>query len=200
MGWQRSPGLADLNRQPSCFTAAKSWGPLGLKDEKELKAGLGSVRQGLDAAGLPLMTQTFDPYGNPYRYAGPTESATSYGFTGEQTDSNGLVFLHARYYSPAQGRFMQMDPSRQERNPYLYATSSPVNNVDPSGLRGGGGAPPRSWRLARQIVRENKQESAVKALAQLFVDPRLDQYIGMTGDSVPKRLEFILDVTYPFRG
>ncbi len=96
--------------------------------------GLGSVRQVLDAAGLPLMAQTFDPYGNPYAYTGPTESATSYGFTGEQTDSNGLVFLRARYYHPAQGRFTQMDPSRQEDNPYRYAASNPVMLIDPSGM------------------------------------------------------------------
>ncbi len=91
------------------------------------------MRQALDAAGLPLLTQTFDPYGNPYSYAGPTESATSYGFTGEQTDSNGLVFLRARYYNPAQGRFMQMDPSRLEMNPYLYGLGNPVRYTDPSG-------------------------------------------------------------------
>ncbi len=95
--------------------------------------GLGSVRQVLDAAGQPLMTQTFDPYGSPYSYTGPTESATSYGFTGEQTDSNGLVFLRARYYAPSMGRFVQMDPSRQEQNLYQYSLSNPVVYTDPSG-------------------------------------------------------------------
>ncbi len=66
--------------------------------------GLGSVRQVLGESGLPLMAQTFDPYGNPYSYAGPTESATSFGYSGEQTDSNGLVFLRARYYAPSMGQ------------------------------------------------------------------------------------------------
>ncbi len=96
--------------------------------------GLGSVRQVLDAAGLPLMAQTFDPYGNLYAYAGPTESVTHYGYTGEQTDSNGLVFLRARYYAPSMGRFGQMDPSRLENNPYLYGLGNPVRYTDPSGL------------------------------------------------------------------
>ncbi len=101
--------------------------------------GLGSVRQVLDAAGLPLLTQTFDPYGNPYSYAGPSESATSYGFTGEQTDSNGLVFLRARYYDPKQGRFFQRDSWRGEPdhpltlNPYMYGLGNPVLLTDPSG-------------------------------------------------------------------
>ena len=30
---------------------------------------------------------------------------------------------------------MQMDPSRRERNPYLYGTSNPITFADPSGLR-----------------------------------------------------------------
>ena len=32
------------------------------------------------------------------------------------------------------GRFFQLDPSRQEMNPYLYATANPIMNTDPSGL------------------------------------------------------------------
>ena len=43
-----------------------------------------------------------------------------YGWTGEQVDSSGFVYLRARYYAPSMGRFMQMDPSRQEVNPYPY--------------------------------------------------------------------------------
>ncbi len=93
--------------------------------------GLGSVRQVLDAAGLPLLTQTFDPYGNPYASTGINES--NWGYTGEYQDSNGLVFLRARYYNPAQGRFGQMDPSRRENNPYRYAAANPINFTDPSG-------------------------------------------------------------------
>ncbi len=106
----------------------------GVSTEYFAYDGLGSVRQVLDAAGLPLMAQTFDPYGNPYSYTGPTESVTHYGYSGEQTDSNGLVFLRARYYAPSMGRFMQMDPSRLENNPYLYAFSNSVKYTDPSGL------------------------------------------------------------------
>jgi RHS repeat-associated protein len=79
---------------------------------------LGSVRQVLDDSGGVSFTQTFDPYGNGYAKAGVNE--TSWGFTGEQTDSNGFVYLRARYYNPTMGRFMQMDPSRQEVNPYVF--------------------------------------------------------------------------------
>jgi RHS repeat-associated protein len=80
------------------------------------------------------MSQTFDPYGNPFASAGPGSS--SFGYAGEQTDDNGLVFLRARYYNPRQGRFMQMDPSRQEVNLYGYAAGNPILYTDPSGLSG----------------------------------------------------------------
>jgi RHS repeat-associated protein len=84
------------------------------------------------SSGSVLMAQTFDPYGNPYSDAGVGESADRWA--GEQRDGNGLVFLRARYYAPGMGRFLNTDPSRQERNPYQYSGNSPINFTDPSGL------------------------------------------------------------------
>ena len=94
--------------------------------------GLGSVRQVADAIGSPLLTQTFDPYGSLYARAGIAE--TAWGFTGEYGDTNGLLYLRARYYAPSQGRFFQLDPSRQEVNPYQYSSSNPLKFTDPSGF------------------------------------------------------------------
>ncbi len=37
---------------------------------------------------------------------------TAYGFTGELTDGNGLVYLRARYLAPALGTFASRDPWR----------------------------------------------------------------------------------------
>jgi RHS repeat-associated protein len=84
------------------------------------------------------MSQTFDPYGNPYSSTGAGQS--TFGFAGEQTDNNGLVFLRARYYNPAQGGFGQRDTFRgsimspASLNPYAYAHGNPVMFTDPSGL------------------------------------------------------------------
>ena len=36
----------------------------------------------------------------------------------------GLVYMHARHYSPALGRFVQPDPDRSEANLYAYAANS----------------------------------------------------------------------------
>jgi RHS repeat-associated protein len=93
--------------------------------------GLGSIRQ-LSDAGTVQLAQTFDPYGNGYSKSG--SATTTLGYTGEQTDSNGFVFLRARYYNLAAGRFLNTDPSRMEQNPYQYGLGNPVNRVDPSGL------------------------------------------------------------------
>ncbi|MBE0411644.1 MAG: RHS repeat-associated core domain-containing protein [Anaerolineales bacterium] len=99
--------------------------------------GLESVRQVVDSTGEVLYAQGFDPYGNPYLNAG--DEKPSWGFTGEQTDENGLVFLRARYYEPGQGRFLQRDPWRGNANkplsinPWLYVYGNPINHTDPSG-------------------------------------------------------------------
>jgi RHS repeat-associated protein len=62
-----------------------------------------------------------------------------YGFAGEQRDASGLVFLRARYYSAAQGRFFTRDTwngnanSPQSLNRWEYGLDNPVNFTDPSG-------------------------------------------------------------------
>jgi hypothetical protein len=42
----------------------------------------------LSDAGSPLLSQAFDPYGNMYASTGTATS--SFGYTGEQVDANGL--------------------------------------------------------------------------------------------------------------
>jgi RHS repeat-associated protein len=104
----------------------------GTNTEYFLYDALGSVRQLADDEATPLLTQTYDPYGTVYASVGV--GASSYGYTNEYTDATGLLYLRARYYNPSMGRFLNVDPSRQERNLYEYATSNPVMFTDPSGL------------------------------------------------------------------
>ncbi len=47
--------------------------------------------------------------------------------------SLGLLYMHARHYSPALGRFLQPDPDASEANLYAYAANSPVTQSDPDG-------------------------------------------------------------------
>ncbi len=45
----------------------------------------------------------------------------------------GLLYMHARHYSPALGRFLQPDPDASEANLYAYAANNPVTEIDPAG-------------------------------------------------------------------
>jgi RHS repeat-associated protein len=69
-----------------------------------------------------------------------SDGSRSGGFTGELQDGQtGLVYLRARWYDPAQGRFLQRDsftggPTRpQSLNRYAYTENNPANWTDPSG-------------------------------------------------------------------
>jgi RHS repeat-associated protein len=56
------------------------------------------------------------------------------GFFGNQTDSNGLIHMRARYYHPRIARFLNADPARDGMNWYQYAGGNPIGFVDPMGL------------------------------------------------------------------
>lgn len=55
-------------------------------------------------------------------------------YIGGYEEADGLYKLGARYYDTDQGRFTQMDPSGQEKNPYAYGACNPINSVDTAGL------------------------------------------------------------------
>jgi RHS repeat-associated protein len=52
---------------------------------------------------------------------------------GHPEDETGLVYMRARYYEPATGRFISEDPAWDGLNWYLYAEGNPTGRVDASG-------------------------------------------------------------------
>lgn len=103
-----------------------------------IQDGLGSVRGEVDADVLVEGIRHFGAYGADYGEQGSI--STPFGYTGEQTDGNDLVYLRARYYNPVMGAFTRLDPEEgRSRNPvtlnrYAYVGGNPVNRSDPTGL------------------------------------------------------------------
>ncbi|MCU0498860.1 MAG: hypothetical protein MUF87_16025 [Anaerolineae bacterium] len=62
-------------------------------------------------------------------------AASNYGFTGEQTDPNGLIYLRVRYYQPSLGMFASLDPwegscARAMRlNGYSWVEGNVINAI-----------------------------------------------------------------------
>ena len=104
----------------------------GVTPEYFLGDALGSVRQMTDQAGAITYSRSYDPYGVVTTIGGASQSA--YGFTGEQQDASGMVYLRARYYNPDVARFLTRDLSGLDSNIYRYAVANPINLSDPTGL------------------------------------------------------------------
>jgi RHS repeat-associated protein len=102
-----------------------------------LPDALGSVRQIANTSGYINLTKDYEPYGSVLSSSGSGNSA--YGFTGEERDQSGLIFLRARYMQPRLGVFVSRDPWSGNMmrpgslNGYAYVEGNPVNAIDPSG-------------------------------------------------------------------
>ncbi|MDJ1420343.1 MAG: RHS repeat-associated core domain-containing protein [Candidatus Methanoperedens sp.] len=100
--------------------------------------GLGSIRSLSDSKESIKAIYSYDAFGQIQKKMGYVDN--DFLFTGEQMDTEtGLIYLRARYYDPAIGRFITKDPFptigiiTQNINRYVYTMNNPVNLVDPSG-------------------------------------------------------------------
>ena len=95
--------------------------------------GHGDVTGLADTTGNITKTYNYDAFGveltldledvNPFRYCGE--------YYDKETDS---IYLRARYYNPALGRFTTEDPAKDGLNWYVYCDNNPVMFIDPLGL------------------------------------------------------------------
>jgi RHS repeat-associated protein len=99
----------------------------------------GSVMNILDDEGNFMAGYSYDDFGQTTAY-GATSFENEVCYTGGVYDaSTSLYYLNARYYDPADGRFLTIDTYRGEQNEpntlhlYAYCANNPVNFVDPSG-------------------------------------------------------------------
>jgi len=104
--------------------------------------GLGSVLgevntagEVVDSSGTPVPLRKLDVYGA--QRGTPIQSTGNHKFVGSlrhaTEDNTGLIYMRARYYDPAIGRFISEDPGRNGANWYVYCENSPTGTIDPSG-------------------------------------------------------------------
>ncbi len=98
---------------------------------------MGTIRDILSGSGQLQDHIRYDSYG---RILARTDASVfnRYFFAGRPWESElGWYYNQARFYDPANGRFVSEDPSSftaGEPNLYRYGVNDPINNVDPSGL------------------------------------------------------------------
>jgi RHS repeat-associated protein len=95
-----------------------------------------------DASGNITATFEYAPYGTfaPTGTSSPGVDPKGPGYTGHVNDpETNLVYMQARYYDPATGRFLSVDPDvpnpgdQSNFNRYVYGDNDPVGHIDPTG-------------------------------------------------------------------
>ncbi|WP_295440795.1 DUF6531 domain-containing protein [uncultured Thiodictyon sp.] len=111
----------------------------------------GSTAALTDGTGQVTDTYAYDPFGAQSRATGSTPNPFRYiGRYGLMDDGGGLLYVRARYYEPATGRFLSQDPKPgadddgQSLHRYVYAMNNPVRLIDVSGLSAREGIPSSS--------------------------------------------------------
>ena len=97
---------------------------------------IGSTRLVTDGNGTIIDRRAYKAFGEMRVGDESTTTAGYVGTLGVETDPTGLLFMRNRYYSPALGRFIQMDPiglNGEDVNLYRYCENNPIVGIDPNG-------------------------------------------------------------------
>lgn len=123
----------------------------------ELADRLGTGMVMLDENGARLVHRTYSPLGVEDTSAGTAPWIPSHYAGHLEDEDSGLTYMQARWYDPASGTFLSVDPvvadaaDPQSYNAYAYARNNPVRYIDPTGMgqfdcfgncAGAAGAPP----------------------------------------------------------
>ncbi len=110
----------------------------GTKKYLTLTDHLGSVRDVIDITGTPTLVGSFDyrPYGAVARSWGTVTTGYTYARLFAQPNT-GLLISTTRAYNPANGKWLNVDPIREEGGINLtgYVGAGPMAAIDPLGLK-----------------------------------------------------------------
>ncbi len=120
-----------------------------------------------------------------------------------------LDYMHARYCSPVQGRFLSVDPidssdpkSPQSWNKYTYVMNSPINFIDPTGLYLCSGTQDECGAISAQLAEleqglENLSESGrdrIQAILDFYgeegVENGVEVRFGATESGAPAQADY----------
>ncbi len=122
-----------------------TWGtnPLFLKQDGSYywyqNDGAGTPQRMVRANGSTVWAATYDSFGNAQ--VSIEQIANPFRFSGQYFDNEtGLHYNWNRYYDPAIGRYMRIDPVGDGLNLYAYCYNNPNGLIDPMGLCAASGA------------------------------------------------------------
>ena len=108
-------------------------GLAGQKVRHLLADHLGSTGAAVDADRSAVAQFEYGPHGETAA-SGVASAEARYRYTGHPYDAaQGVYETPARGYDPTTGRFLSVDPQRQDASPYVYADANPINKLDPNG-------------------------------------------------------------------
>jgi RHS repeat-associated protein len=155
---------------------------------------LGSIRMVTDATGDHLTEHKYYPFGA--EQTSPVQETVEFGFdrpdparfTGHERDYRWLNadhvdyldYMHARFYKPAAGRFLSVDPTwesadlgrPQSWNRYAYVTNNPINLIDPDGRAGT--KPGASYAIEWEYLGPALGATTIQGIAQVVLEPGPD--------------------------
>jgi RHS repeat-associated protein len=153
------------------------------------------VRQLVDAAGQVTLAQSYDPFGDLISQSTNFPVSQPFGYTGEQVDgSTDLLFLRARYYDPATGRFLSKDPNPgnvyqpQSLNPYVYVLNNATNDRDPTGEQAENLANEFLMGVVYQFIDNNYSALGIPEQSRSLLRRGADEVAAKYGDSVAFQL------------
>ncbi|MHB0961179.1 MAG: RHS repeat domain-containing protein [Pirellulaceae bacterium] len=124
------------------YTSGSTLWPLAdhLGSVRDLVDNNGKIREHVvyNSFGKRLSESDFDASGNPIASNNPAAVDHLFGYTGREWDDDiELQYNRARWYDPAQGRWLSQDPigfAAGDVNLYQYVGNGPTYAEDPSGL------------------------------------------------------------------